>query len=108
MLQLCCNREFPQKVRHGGRVVMHWVKLPAAKSLSQVSAGSLPIHLPADAPGEAAEDGPFTLVGDPDGVPGSWLRAGLVLAMSGLLGGGPAGGGSLSLSLHLFVTLPFK
>lgn len=47
------------------------------------------IQLPVDVPGRPAGDSPGTLdpvihLGDPDAVPGSWLRSGLALAVVGM------------------------
>lgn len=95
----------------GDHIKVQWVKLPLVTAspsvFVQVPASLLLIQIPACAPGKAAEDGPrirgpTTHVGEPDGILGSWLEPGPVLAV---WGSELMAGRSLSLTLSVCPSL---
>lgn len=74
----------PPEVPRGADFVMQWVQLLFEGVPTSVPAAPFSVHLPVNAYGRAGHDGLSTWalttrVGDPSGVPGSWLQPGLCI-----------------------------
>lgn len=69
----------------------------------------LPIQPATNVPAKAAEDSTRTcVIGDPAGIPGSWLWPGSTLAVGDIWAGSQQMEDEFSPSLSLSVILPFK